>query len=96
MKNKYNVTDIIEAINLLLEPNINTKKFTDKLEKPKIEPLKLVNEIKPSENKKDVKENEDKLTPSTLDRLVLDEKRINKNILICSGFLKKENFINKF
>tara|TARA_Y100001970_G_scaffold56607_1_gene71695 strand:+ start:2063 stop:2281 length:219 start_codon:yes stop_codon:yes gene_type:complete len=51
MKNKYNVTDIIEAINLLLEPNINTKKFTDKLEKPKIEPLKLVNEIKPSEDK---------------------------------------------
>ncbi len=51
MKNKYNVTDIIEAINLLLEPNINTKKFTSKLEKPKIEPLKLVNEIKPSENK---------------------------------------------
>ena len=50
MKNKYNVTDIIEAINLLLEPNINTKKFTDKLEKPKIEPLKLVKEIKPSEN----------------------------------------------
>ena len=36
---------------MLLEPNINTKKFTDKLEKPKIEPLKLVNEIKPSENK---------------------------------------------
>ena len=51
MKNKYNIKDIIEAIDLLLEQNINTKKFTDKFEEPRIEPLKLVNEIKASENK---------------------------------------------
>lgn len=51
MKNKYNVKDIIEAIDLLLETNINSKKFTDKLEEPKIEPLKLVNEIKDSKRK---------------------------------------------
>ena len=51
MKNKYSVKDIIEAIDLLLEKNKNTKKFTDKLMEPKIQPLKLVNEIKPSENK---------------------------------------------
>ncbi len=36
------------------------------------------------ENKKDVKENEDKLTPSTLDRLVLDEKRITS---MCEGLI---------
>tara|TARA_Y100001970_G_C13833050_1_gene650686 strand:+ start:78 stop:296 length:219 start_codon:yes stop_codon:yes gene_type:complete len=51
MKNKYSVKDIIEAIDLLLEKNKNTKKFTDKLMEPKIQPLKLVNEIKASENK---------------------------------------------
>ena len=36
------------------------------------------------ENKKDVEENKDKLTPATLDRLVLDEKRIKS---MCDGLV---------
>ena len=36
------------------------------------------------ENKKDVLENRDKLTPATLDRLVLDEKRIKS---MCDGLI---------
>ena len=36
------------------------------------------------ENKKDVEDNKDKLTPATLDRLVLDEKRIKS---MCDGLV---------
>ena len=36
------------------------------------------------ENKKDVEENKDKLTPATLDRLVLNEKRIKS---MCDGLV---------
>ena len=36
------------------------------------------------ENKKDIEDNKDKLTPATLDRLVLDEKRIKS---MCDGLV---------
>ena len=51
MKNKYNVKDIIEAIDVLLEQNPYGKKFISKLKETKIEPLLLVNEVKNFKNK---------------------------------------------
>ena len=36
------------------------------------------------ENKKDINENKEKLTPATLDRLILDEKRVES---ICNGLV---------
>ena len=54
MKNKYNVKDIIEAIDVLLEQNTNGKKFIGKLKETKIEPLLLVNEVKNFKNKTEI------------------------------------------
>ena len=48
MNNKYKVKDIIAAIDSLLGTEEKTLKLTNEVANPKVEVLKLVNEIKDS------------------------------------------------
>ena len=62
MNNKYKVKDIIAAIDSLLGTEEKTLKLTNEVANPKVEVLKLVNEIKDSKKKlANIPENTEKI-----------------------------------